>query len=225
MIEISERLKKVYPGAVVGVLAMQGAKNPARHGELENIGAAVETRLRNTFAAGGKPALKAHPVIAAYERYYKAFKKSYHVTLQLDSVIWKGRGVPSVSAVVKAMFIAELSNMLLTAGHDLEKVRLPLRLDVGGGTEMYAALGEEQRIVKEGDMFISDAAGVISSVIGGPDQRTSISADTKDLLFTVYAPPGIGEPIVRRHLEDIQRYVTTIAPDAATHCAETLVAE
>jgi hypothetical protein len=27
---------------------------------------------------------------------------------------------------------------------------------------MYAALEEKQRIVKEGDMFISDAAGVIS---------------------------------------------------------------
>jgi DNA/RNA-binding domain of Phe-tRNA-synthetase-like protein len=132
-----------------------------RHGELENIGATVEARLRDTFAADGKQALKAHLVMAAHKRDYKALRKTYHVTLQLDSVIWKGRGVPSVGAVVKDMFMAELSNIFLTAGHDLDKVTLPLRLDVGDGTETYAALWEVQRIVKEGDMFISDAAGVI----------------------------------------------------------------
>jgi hypothetical protein len=82
------------------------SKNPARHGELENVGAATETKLRDRVATGGKPALKAHPVIAAYERYYNAFKKTCHITLQLDSVIWKDRDVPFVSAVVNAMFIA-----------------------------------------------------------------------------------------------------------------------
>ena len=224
MIEISAGLRKLYPGAVLGVLAMRGARNPARHDELEDMGAAVEARLRDKFAEGGKPALKANPVVAAYERYYKTFRKTYHVTLQLESVIWKGRGIPSVSAIVKAMFMAELSNMLLTAGHDVAKVKLPLRLGAGVGTEAYEALGGEQRIVKEGDMFISDSGGVISSILGGPDQRTSISADTKDLLFTVYAPPGIGEALVLSHLEDIRRYMTIIAPEASTERVETHLA-
>ncbi|MGA2613351.1 MAG: hypothetical protein ABSG38_07860 [Spirochaetia bacterium] len=221
MMEISERWKKLYPGAVIGLLAMRGAQNPQRHEELDRLAEGTESGLRERFSAGGKQTLKSHPVMAAYESYYKAFRKTYHVALQLESVIWKGRSIPSVGAVIKAMFMAELSNMLLTAGHDLNKVSLPLRLDVGNETETYVALGGEQRTVKEGDMRISDTAGVISSVIGGPDQRTSISGGTTDLLFTVYAPPGIGEDLVRSHLADIERFVRVIAPVALTERLET----
>jgi len=225
MMEASDRWKKLYPGAVVGVLVMRGAANQPRHDGIDRLCQSVEAGLREKFGAAGKATLRAHPVMAAYESYYKGFRKTYHVALQLESVIWKGRSIPSVNAIVKAMFMAELSNMLLTAGHDMGKVALPLRLDVGSESEAYVALGGEQRGVKEGDMRISDASGVISSIIGGPDQRTSISADTKDLLFTVYAPPGIGEALVGSHLDDLQRFVQTIAPEAVTERAETYRAE
>jgi DNA/RNA-binding domain of Phe-tRNA-synthetase-like protein len=220
MMEASEKWKNQYPGAAVGVLVIRGAENPAGHPALDALGAQVEAKLRETYGAAGKQALKASPVIAAYEAYYKGFRKTYHVTAQLESVIWKGRGIPSVSAMVKAMFMAELSNMLLTAGHDLGKVALPLRVDVGADGESYIALGGEEKAVKEGDMRISDAVGTISSIIGGPDQRTAISPGTKDLLFTVYAPPGIGEELVRSHLHDIERFVKTVAPQASAEPVE-----
>ncbi len=225
MMEASENWKRLYPGAVIGVLVMHGARNPARHEGLDGLGARIETELREKHAAGGKPALKANPVIAAYESYYKVFRKTYHVTAQLESVIWKGRGIPSAGAMVKAMFMAELSNMLLTAGHDMAKIAPPLRVDAGSEEESYVAMGGEQRGVKDGDMRISDASGIISSIVGGPDQRTSITADTKDLLFTVYAPPGIGEALVRSHLDDIKRFVQIVAPDAIAEAVEICRAE
>jgi len=225
MMEASEKWKKQYPGAVVGVLVIRGAENPAGHPALDAQAARIETELREKYSAAGKQALKASPVIAAYESYYKAFRKTYHVTAQLESVIWKGRGIPSVSSMVKAMFMAELSNMLLTAGHDLGKVTLPLSLDIGSAGETYAALGGAEKDVKEGDMRISDASGIISSIIGGPDQRTSISSQTRDLLFTVYAPPGIGEALVRSHLAEIERLVKMAAPRAVAEPVETCSAE
>jgi len=221
MIEISDQWKQTYPGAVVGVLVMREAANQVSHEGIDRLAQGIEDGLREKFAAAGKPALKSHPVIAAYDSYYKAFRKTYHVALQLESVIWKSRSIPSINAIVKAMFMAELSNMLLTAGHDMGKVALPLRLDVGRESESYIAMGGEERVVKEGDMRISDASGVISSIIGGPDERTSISLRTKDLLFTVYAPPGIGDAPVRSHLDDVRRFVKTIAPQAVTERAET----
>jgi len=225
VIEISEGWKKLYPGAIIGILVMRGVENPPRHAGLDSLGKDIESQLRAKFLAGGREALKAHPVLAAYESYYRRFRKTYHVALQLESVVWKNRGIPSVSSMVKAMFMAELSNMLLTAGHDLAKTEPPLRLDVGRGTETYTALGGEQKAVKESDMMISDAAGVISSIIGGPDQRTSISADTRSLLFTVYAPPGIGAPLVRSHLEDLRGYVGMVSPEAVAERMATIPAE
>jgi DNA/RNA-binding domain of Phe-tRNA-synthetase-like protein len=53
-------------------------------------------------------------------------------------------------------------------------------------------------------------------VIYGPDRRTRILPETRRVLFTVYAPPGIAEEAVRQHLRDMEGYVRLIAPQAET---------
>ncbi len=65
-------------------------------------------------------------------------------------------------------------------------------------------------------MLIADRAGILSSVIYGPDRRTQIRPETTHVLFTVSAPPGIGEQAVYRHLQDIQATVLLVAPEAHT---------
>jgi len=154
------------------------------------------------------------PILQAYNTYYRRFKKTYHVQLQLESIAWKGRSIPSVSALVEAMFMAEMKNMLLTAGHDLDILRLPLILDVSKGTESYTLLRGDEQVLKAGDMMISDRRGIISSIVYGPDQRTQITDGTRNVVFSVYAPPGINELTVAQHLQDIQEYVMVIAPQA-----------
>ena len=158
--------------------------------------------------------MKSLPVLEAYNAYYRQFKKTYHVQLQLESVVFKGKSIPSVAALVEAIFVAELKNLLLTAGHDLAAAQKPVRVDVAEGSERYIRLNGQEQQLKPGDMMIADAEGVISSVLYGPDQRTRITAGTKQVLFTVYAPPGIGEEAVRAHLEDIRDNVLLVAPQA-----------
>ena len=104
--------------------------------------------------------------------------------------------------------------MLLTAGHDLDKLQLPLTLDVTQGTESYTVMRGEEQIVKAGDMAISDRLGIISNIIYGPDQRTQITESTRNVVFTVYVPAGIDEQSIMRHLQDMRDYVMVIAPDA-----------
>jgi DNA/RNA-binding domain of Phe-tRNA-synthetase-like protein len=112
------------------------------------------------------------------------------------------------------MFMAEMQDMLLTAGHDLDVLQLPLTLSVATGTEKYTLLRGDEQTLKADDMLISDRQGVISSIIYGPDQRTQITPDTQNVIFTVYAPPGIDEPIVMNHLEHIRDNVLIFAPRA-----------
>jgi len=45
-------------------------------------------------------------------------------------------------------------------------------------------------------MFIADGQGVISSIVYGPDRRTRITLATRNAVFTVYAPAGIGAPVM-----------------------------
>jgi DNA/RNA-binding domain of Phe-tRNA-synthetase-like protein len=203
-----------FLNAHAGVLVMRDVANPAQHPELEKRKLELEEGLRAQFSGLDRAALSSHQVLQAYNAYYKRFKKTYHVQLQLESIAWKGKSIPSVSALVEAMFMAEVKNMLLTAGHDLDTVQLPLTLDVSKGTESYTLMRGQEQGLKPDDMFISDQSGVISSIIYGPDQRTQITANTHNVVFTVYAPAGIEARTVELHLEDIRDYILLIAPKA-----------
>jgi DNA/RNA-binding domain of Phe-tRNA-synthetase-like protein len=224
MLAFTETWRKTYPGAVVGFLSMDQVANPEHHSGLEQKKRDLEAIIRNRYTGWDKAGLKTLPVLQAYAAYYKRFGKNYHVQLQLESLLFKGKSLPRIAALVEAMFMAELDNLLLTAGHDGEAVNPPLTLDIGKGDETYTALNGQATFVKTGDMFIADSASVISSIIGGPDQRTRITSATRHVLFTVYAPPGIGEVNVKKHLQDIRDNILLIAPGAEVealeiHCA------
>lgn len=214
MFEVTSAWKTTYPEALVGVLAMRAVSNPSHHPGLEDKKAALEEELRARFSGQDRAALAGHPVLQAYGDYYRRFKKTYHIQLQLESIVLKGKSIPSVAALVEAMFMAEMQDLLLTAGHDLDKLQLPLTLDVATGTERYTLLRGEEQTLKTGDMLIRDQTGVISTIIYGPDQRTQITPDTRNLVFTVYAPPGIDESAVAEHLQHIKENVMVFAPQA-----------
>lgn len=222
MFQISDNWKAAYPNAHVGVLAMREVGNPTSHAELERRKLALEQDLRSRYGDQDRAALLQLPVLQAYAAYYRRFKKTYHVQLQLESIVFKGKSIPSVAALVEAMFMAEIKNLLLTAGHDLDLLQLPLTLDVSRGEEHYTLLRGQEQELKADDMFIRDEAGVISSIIYGPDQRTAINAQTRNVIFTVYAPDGVAEATVFDHLRDLQAHVLLVAPGAHTEALQVL---
>lgn len=216
MLTLTDAWKTAYSTASVGILAMRGAANPAVCPALEARKAVLEAELRARFAGKTRADIKSLPEFQAYTAYYKRFKKTYHVQLQLESVALQGKSIPSVAALVETMFMGELKNFLLTAVHDLEVVQPPVSINVADGSESYIALNGQSQALKPGDMFIADAVGVLSSIIYGPDARTQVTAETRNVLFTVYAPEGIPSEAGRRHLEDMRDFVHLIAPEAET---------
>jgi DNA/RNA-binding domain of Phe-tRNA-synthetase-like protein len=212
MIVITDSWRVAYPEAHVGILAMRGVKGPDRHPELDRLKKELENDLRALFKDAA--AFKALEPIRAYQAHYKRFKKTYHVVQQLESVAIKGKPIPRVAAMVEAMFMEELRNMLLTAGHDLDAIKLPLTLAVSDGTETYVRIDGKEQVLKAGDMMIRDAVGVISSVIYGPDRRTMIVPETENALFTVYGVPGVSEQAIRQHLQGIAANINVVSPEA-----------
>ena len=214
MFEVTPAWKSTYPDAQAGVLVMRAVSNPAHNPALEAQKAALEEQLRAQFSGQDRATMASHPILRAYAEYYRQFKKTYHIQLQLESIVLKGKSIPSVAALVEAMFMAEMKDMLLTAGHDLDRLHLPLTLDVAAGNETYTLLRGDEQILKPGDMMISDQIGVISSILYGPDQRTQIMPETSNAIFTAYVPPGIKEEAVIEHLQHIQDNVMIFAPQA-----------
>ena len=214
MFQVSDSWKATYPNAHAGVLVIRDVINPPHHAELEKRKTALEEELRSRFAGQDRATLLSHPILQAYDAYYRQFKKTYHVQLQLESLLFKEKPIPSVAALVEAMFMAEMNNQLLTAGHDLDIVRPPITLDVAQGTESYMLLRGVPQTPKAGDMMIVDSEGIISNIIYGPDQRTQIKPQTTHVIFTVYAPSGIPEQAIEKHLLEIQQNVQLVSPNA-----------
>jgi DNA/RNA-binding domain of Phe-tRNA-synthetase-like protein len=223
MLTITDDWKETFPGACIGLLSMNGVLNPDHHPELDAVKRKLEDDLRTKFTDPAQ--IKSLEQIKAYTSYYKRFKKSYHVQQQLESIVFKGKSIPRVAALVEAMFIAELKNMLLTAGHDRDSIKGGITVHVSKGTEKYIRINGQEQELKAGDMMMADKQGVISSVIYGPDYRTMITPGTRNALFTIYAASGIQQEEVRRHLEEIAGHVKLVAPDAVivalkVYCAD-----
>jgi DNA/RNA-binding domain of Phe-tRNA-synthetase-like protein len=218
---IGTNWQNAQTGACVGLLCMVQVENPPSHAALQALKEKIEIELRDRFSGLDRVALRAKPIMAAYDRFYRQFKKTYHLQLQLESVL-SGKPIPSVAALVEAMFMAELEDQLLTAGHDLDTLQPPLLIDISDGTQTYIRMNGQQQTLKLGDLFIQDEAGVLSSVIYGPDKRTQIQAETRNILFTTYGVPGIAGEDVLSHLEKLRDYVHLIAPQAEVTQLEVL---
>jgi len=225
--EVSENWLKAHPGACAGILLLEVPENPAgpeRLAKLEEARLALETGLREQLGALTRAELAALPAVQAYNQYYRRFDKSYVVQGQLESVVFKGKSIPCITGLVEAMFMAEVKNQMLTAGHDAGALDPPVVLDSSAGGEEYTLLRGSPQALKAGDMIMRDRAGIISSVIYGPDQRTQITPATRRAMYAVYAPSGVGDAAVRAHLGDIEAYVRVFAPDAVLEYREIFTA-
>lgn len=212
MIYATNAWKQTYPGAQLGFMVVNNVMNAERSETLEISKRALEDELRKSFV--NKEELATHFPISIYTTYYKKFKKTYHVLKQLESVVFKSKQIPCGAAVVEAMFMAELKNGLLTAGHDYNALHFPLTLDTAKGDEAYLLINGNEQGVKAQDMMLTDDEGVISSIICGPDLRTRILPETRKAVFVIYAPAGISNAMVTDHLSDIYTYLKVVSPDA-----------
>lgn len=208
MIRLSPLVKSVYPGAKFGVMIAKGLSAPEDRSIMEGVVETQLERLKSKFPHyERKEALGTEP-LCHYAAYYKRHKKSYHVLGQLESVLLKGKSIPPVGAPVEVMFLAEIENMLLTAGHDLDLIDGDLSVDVATEMTDYTGIsGKGQQLVKN-DIYLSDGKGILSSIINGPDYRTKITAATRNALYFVYGVEGVGEALIYAHLRGMSGYLS-----------------
>jgi DNA/RNA-binding domain of Phe-tRNA-synthetase-like protein len=209
-----------YPGACVGALWMTGVRNPESDAALDSLLDETAAGVRDRYAGLTRSDLLALPEFAAYAAYYRRFDKTYHVLLQLESVAFKGKALRARGSLVAAMFRAEIETGLLTAGHDADQLVDGLTVDLASSGDSYTGIGGRAVEGAPGDMCIRDGAGIVSSIVYGPDDRTRLRAETKAAVFTTYAPAGIGPDAVTRHLDKIAAGVRVAAPDSIVEALE-----
>lgn len=210
MVIIENRWRMQYPSASVGIMVVNDVCNPKHSDALQGKKAELISELQSKFKT--KAGLLADDSIQKYSAYYKRYKKTYHVAAQMESIIFKEKAIPCVAALVEAMFMAELKSGLLTAGHDMRKLKMPLMISSAKGEEKYIGISGKEQSVKADDMMIKDEIGIISSILSGPDNRTRITESTTTCMFVVYAPAGIKQFLIEEHFNDIIENIRLFAP-------------
>lgn len=206
-------MERGTPGRVYrrhGELA--GVENRKPSPDLEARKREIEQALRARFSGFSRAQFAALPVMGGYVRYYKRFDKTYHVLQQLESVVLKGKGLPAVSPLVDANFAAELETLILTAGHDADRLQAPVTIDVSREADSITQMNGATKALPTGDMIMRDAGGVACSILYGQDNRSPITAATTRALYISYAPADVSEVDVRRHLDAVLAYVRLAAP-------------
>ena len=96
-----------------------------------------------------------------------------------------------ISPLVDANFAAELNTLILTAGHNANLLKDPVRIDTTEIGDEFTQMNGVLKPLIPGDMKMSDSDGIVCTIIYGQDQRTPISLKTRRVLYAAYAPPGV----------------------------------
>lgn len=209
-----------HPGATIGLLELSGMDNTLPSPRLDEQKHETEAMLRKRYQDYTRQDFLALPAMAAYERYYKRFDKTYHVQLQVESIVLKGKNLPNISPLVDANFIAEVETFVLTAGHDVAKLNGQISMDVSIEGDHMMQMNGTSKVIRAGDMVMRDANGICCSIIYGQDNRSMITAGTTHVLYVAYAPAGISAELVESQLQKIEEYLCLLSRTVVVqqHC-------
>ncbi|MBS3052480.1 MAG: hypothetical protein J4428_03870 [Candidatus Aenigmarchaeota archaeon] len=200
-LSINQNLKSSYPDLKVSVFEAKTKSKLELNQDLITKKRELEKMIRESY----KDTERLDRIIK-YNAFYKKFDSKVPMEFQIKSVI-ENKEIPLVNSVVTCMFMAELKNIILTAGHDTGRLGEKIRVSCSDGTDEYVKINGKQQKLKKGDIFASDNNGIISSVFYGPDLRTKITDGTKNFMFMCYCPFSISDNEIRGHMQDIVDYL------------------
>jgi len=129
------------------------------------------------------------------------------------------KGLPPGSALVQALLLAEMSTGLLMGAQDAAAIQGELVYDLAVDGETFKGMrGTVQ--CREGEIVLRDAEGIIASLFQGPDHRTRLAKSTKDVIFFVFAVPGIDAEQIREGTDTILALFKISAADLTAQTYE-----
>lgn len=160
-------------------------------------------RLSEEYGSLDRSQLKQTTMLHPYVQYFKQFKKTYHLFLQLESFIHKNRPLPFITPLLSAYFLTELETGVLASAHDLDKIVAPLTLQKSVGGESLTLISGEKRTAPPGDALLTDSKGLLTCVTQGQDSRTVLGPASLNAAYFVYGPPGVEDSTLTKALHTL----------------------
>lgn len=149
-----------------------------------------------------------------YFRYFRKFKKTYPVMMQVESFLLKGRPFPEGKYINAVAFLTELKTRILMGTHDAERVEGDIVIYTETEKVPFPSIHGSEGHSYPGDTTGRDDAGVIISMIAGADSRTCLQEDSKHVLYLVFGTPATSAEVLDECLDQVELYAKTLAPSS-----------
>lgn len=151
-----------------------------------------------------------------YFRYFRKFKKTYPVMMQVESFLLKGRPFPEGKYINAVAFLTELKTGILMGTHDADRVEGDIVMYTETEKVPFPSIHGSEGHSYPGDTTGRDDKGVIISMIAGADSRTCLQDDSTHVLYLVFGTPSTSAEVLDECLDQVEEYVRTLAPSAET---------
>jgi hypothetical protein len=130
--------------------------------------------------------------LVEFERFFTANQQEFPLTKQIASIA--SRGFPPVPDPVRALLALEAATGILMGIQNLDAIDSFITLDCLESTESFIGMRGERVTCTMGQIVVRDKQGIIASLFCGPDKRTAVHPNGRNLLFYVFdTDTGIGE--------------------------------
>ena len=211
---ISDEIIEKYPNTSFGLMSAYHLDSGPDQQAWEKLRDEEINAFRSSLPDFDRKKAALTQPLAGYMQYYKRFKKTYPVLLQMESVLLKQKDLHSASLAVEVMFLAEVKNGLLVAGHDLAELSGDYALKVAKGDEELMVVSGQCRKLKEGDIFMADGRRILSSVLEGQDFQSRLTENSSEAIYCVYGMEGVGPEQFEKFFQDLKRYIQVAFPSA-----------
>ena len=151
-----------------------------------------------------------------YFRYFRKFKKTSPIMMQVESFLLKGRPFPEGKYTNSVAFLTELRTRCLLGSHDADMIEGDLVIYTETENREFPSIHGGTAHSYPGDITCRDDLSIVVSMIAGADARTCLSDDSRHVLYFAFGTPGMKEEALQGYLAKVEEYVKVLAPAATT---------
>ena len=173
-----------YPGVPFGLTLISGCQNFINPPGFDHHKRKLLRKMRRRESLVG-----ISERIDMYDQFFKSFGYECPLPKHLKRTI--NSGFPKYNLMVDVHFMAEMCPGILVAVADYDRFDGALTLDVAREGEICRGMGGRDMRTKKDEIVLRDERDIVCVLCQGPDEKTRISDDTRNVLYYSYGIPGI----------------------------------
>jgi DNA/RNA-binding domain of Phe-tRNA-synthetase-like protein len=173
-----------YEGVAFGLTLISGCQNSTNPPGFDHYKRKLLRRMRKRENLG-----RISERIDIYDQFFKSFGYECPLPKHLKRTI--NSGFPKYNLMIDAHFMAEMCGGILVAVADYDRFDGVLTLDLADGGEICRGIGGHNMRTKKDEIVLRDEREIVCVLCQGPDDKTRVNDDTRNVLFYAYGVPGI----------------------------------